>query len=642
MLTWINEKAKWVIVIFAAGIAIGLLAMDRVPNQGRSYPMGEIGDKKITYAEFDSRVKMVVENQFRENHPNDEQYTQIRNEVFRGMVRQILLKNEFSKAGLGASVAELRSEFKRNPDAVRARLVQEAQSRIYSIQRQATSQEDANQRVQAYISSLPKFLVDTTFNKDEFDAWLNTREAFQWGVMLQYEDELKNTTIPMRQLQTLVGAGIHPTTLEATWSATRQLSSFELKVAVASASDFSAEAGQVDSNEVVSYFNANKDSFFVKNDKAQFMVASLPIAATTGDEERIKDYAMTIYNQLTDSSVTTSFEDLARVSSEDLASAEKGGLLSDDYVAKGTYVKEFEDAAYALDSGAISLPIRTRFGFHIIKSYGKTTDSTGAEKIKAGHILLVVNASSETIDSLEKILSGIKTDVEAGKSFEAAAKERNTELFTSEWIARNENISQMGYLKGLGAYAWPNENLPDEVSDVSPVLKNDAHVAILYKVGEVKAGERDLAAAFNDIKNTLAQQKAVAAAAKYLASVTDKVKAAENDSAANSVEKVNVQSMSVSADGYVPGFGYSNPQLASVLNGQKAGEWGPVVSAADGAVMVKVVSTKAPEEETLKSSIKDEIDNTSRFVSSTVFSQFVTNLEDATPVKSNLDLYYKD
>ena len=40
MLTWINEKAKWVIVIFAAGIAIGLLAMDRVPNQGHSYPIG--------------------------------------------------------------------------------------------------------------------------------------------------------------------------------------------------------------------------------------------------------------------------------------------------------------------------------------------------------------------------------------------------------------------------------------------------------------------------------------------------------------------------------------------------------------------------------------------------------------------------
>ena len=104
MLTWINEKAKWVIVIFAAGIAVGLLAMDRVPNQAHSYPVGEVNDHKITYAEFDSRVKMIVENQFRDAHPNDEQYTQIRNEVFHGLVRQILLQKEYGKADLRASV----------------------------------------------------------------------------------------------------------------------------------------------------------------------------------------------------------------------------------------------------------------------------------------------------------------------------------------------------------------------------------------------------------------------------------------------------------------------------------------------------------------------------------------------------------
>ena len=52
MLTWINEKAKWVIVIFAAGIAIGLLAMDRVPNQGHSYPIGIVNDTKISYTDI--------------------------------------------------------------------------------------------------------------------------------------------------------------------------------------------------------------------------------------------------------------------------------------------------------------------------------------------------------------------------------------------------------------------------------------------------------------------------------------------------------------------------------------------------------------------------------------------------------------
>lgn len=105
MLTWINEKAKWIIVIFAAGIAVGLLAMDRVPNQGKSYPVGEVNDSKITYAEFDARIKMIVQNQYQGQHLEDEQYNQLRSEVFRSFVRQILLNGEFEKAELQASVA---------------------------------------------------------------------------------------------------------------------------------------------------------------------------------------------------------------------------------------------------------------------------------------------------------------------------------------------------------------------------------------------------------------------------------------------------------------------------------------------------------------------------------------------------------
>ena len=130
MLTWINEKAKWIIVIFAAGIVVGLLAMDRVPDQGHSYPVGVVKDQKISYSEFDSRIKTIVQNQYQGQHLEDEQYTQLRAEVFQSFVRQILLGELFEKAELQASVAELESEFANNSDAVRARLVQEAQDRL--------------------------------------------------------------------------------------------------------------------------------------------------------------------------------------------------------------------------------------------------------------------------------------------------------------------------------------------------------------------------------------------------------------------------------------------------------------------------------------------------------------------------------
>lgn len=650
MLTWINEKAKWIIVIFAAGIVVGLLAMDRVPNQGHSYPVGVVNDKKITYAEFDSRIKNIVQNQYQGQHLEDEQYNQLRSEVFRSFVRQILLNEQFEKAELSASVAELESEFSRNPDAVRARLVQEAQRRLYMIQQQATSQEDLMQRSNAYIASLPKFLTDSTFNKDEYDAWLKTPEAFRWGVMLQLEEDLKVNTIPARQLQVLVGASVHPTSLEANWNVNRRMTDYELQVAVVNGVDFKADENAVDSVMVAGYFNAHRDSFFVKKDMAQFEFAYLPVEATAGDDARIREYAMTLYYQLTDSSSTTTFEDMARISSEDASTAEKGGVLSDDYVGRGVYVKEFEDVAFGLDSGAVSEPVRTRFGYHIIKSLGKSKDSTGADLVKVAHILLVVNASSETIDSLEGILTKVKASVDAGKTFADAAKELNLDVHTSNWISRGDNIEGVGYLKGLAAYAWPNENLPDEASKVSPILKNNKWVVVAEKVKELKAGERSVDLYFNSIKNTLLRNKAAAAAEAYLASVADKVKAwAPADSAAdsaavaaNKIEKVNMEHVTASVDGYVPGFGYGSNRISKILENTKEGEWSSAVATENGAVMVKVVSKKVPEEASIKEAVKTEIANTSSYVAMSLFNDFVNNLENSTAVESNLDLYYRD
>lgn len=641
MLTWINEKAKWVIVIFAVGIAVGLLAMDRVPKTAQSYPIVEVNGHKVSSVEFDTRIKMIQQNQNGEQHLDDEQYAQLRNDVLRSFVRQILQDEQIEKAGLAASVVELKAEFKNNSNAVRSRLVQEAQYRLAAIQQQATSQEDLMQRSQAYIASLPKFMVDTAATKEDYEAWLETPEAFKWGSMLQIEEELKTKSVPMRQLQVLVGASVHPTSLEAKWSANRRLTDFDVDVAFASNSDFAVADDAVDTAMVKGYFNAHQDSFFVENDAVKFNYVVLPVAATAGDEERIREYAMTIYFQLADTSSTADFEEMARISSEDPGSAANGGILEQP-AGKGLFVPEFEKAALALDSGAISEPVRSQYGYHIIKSFGKTTDSTGAVTAKVGHILLVVNASSETVDSLERILTGIKTEVDAGKDFAAAAKERGLEVKESEWIGHNGSISAVGYLRGLVSYAWPNENLPDESGIASPVLKNSKYVALAVKAKELKAGARDLDMHFDAIKNNLKAKKSAAAAAAYLNSVAAKVKEWKGAADSTKIEKVSLQNQKSSAEGFVPGFGYASTNLYKVLNGQKVGEWGPVIETELGAVMVRVNNKIEPEASAVETAVKDEVENSSRFVGMTVFNEFVGNLEKGTPVESNLDLFYKE
>ncbi len=60
-----------------------------------------------------------------------------------------------------------------------------------------------------------------------------------------------------------------------------------------------------------------------------------------------------------------SFEDVAREYSKDSGSAKQGGDLG--YFTKDKMVKEFADAAFSLKKGEVSAPVKSPFGWHIIK-----------------------------------------------------------------------------------------------------------------------------------------------------------------------------------------------------------------------------------------------------------------------------------
>lgn len=82
-------------------------------------------------------------------------------------------------------------------------------------------------------------------------------------------------------------------------------------------------------------------------------------------EEKVKE----IYARIKEG---TSFEEMASQFSDDQRSAKNGGLLPSFTVGK--MIKEFEVAAFALENdGDISEPVKTKYGWHIIKRINKET-----------------------------------------------------------------------------------------------------------------------------------------------------------------------------------------------------------------------------------------------------------------------------
>lgn len=97
-----------------------------------------------------------------------------------------------------------------------------------------------------------------------------------------------------------------------------------------------------------------------------------------------------------------SFADLAKARSDDLSGKEGGDL---GYTKRGTLDPDFERAAFNLDAGDYTkFPVRTRFGYHIIKVTGKKDD-----QIRCSHILVrLVPESSDSARAL-KYMDSLRT-----------------------------------------------------------------------------------------------------------------------------------------------------------------------------------------------------------------------------------------
>lgn len=65
----------------------------------------------------------------------------------------------------------------------------------------------------------------------------------------------------------------------------------------------------------------------------------------------------------------TAFEQEATAKSEDPSVSVNKGRLG--FISRGQFVKEFEDSAFALKPGELSQPVRTPFGWHVIKVFAE-------------------------------------------------------------------------------------------------------------------------------------------------------------------------------------------------------------------------------------------------------------------------------
>jgi peptidyl-prolyl cis-trans isomerase SurA len=157
-----------------------------------------------------------------------------------------------------------------------------------------------------------------------------------------------------------------------------------------------------------------------------------------------------------------SFEQVARSTSDDPSVKENGGNLG--YFTAFQMIMPFEDAAYALKKGAISIPVRTPYGYHIIKVADKRP-SKG--RIKVAHIMKAVPPGTREDEAklTEDEINSIYKMILEGTSFKELAKKYSDDKVSSvkggelNWFGTGETISNFSEaafsIRDTGNYSKP-------------------------------------------------------------------------------------------------------------------------------------------------------------------------------------------
>ncbi|MFN3579538.1 MAG: SurA N-terminal domain-containing protein [Pseudomonas sp.] len=214
------------------------------------------------------------------------------------------------------------------------------------------------------------------------------------------------------------------------------------------------------------------------------------------------------------------FADLAREYSDDSGSASSGGDLG--YAVRGSFDPAFEEALFALNEGEVSEPVRTSFGYHLIKLTGlMAPEVPSLESMRAN---LEEELKTEQVErryvEASRELGNLAYE---SPDLEEPARALGLEVETLGPVGRQGEDGVTANPRVMMA-AFDDEVLKDGLN--SQLLELDADTTVVLRVKEhIRAAQRPLDEVAEDITDTLrfqlAMERAEEQASGYVAALRE-------------------------------------------------------------------------------------------------------------------------
>jgi len=323
------------------------------------------------------------------------------------------------------------------------------------------------------------------------------------------------------------------------------------------------------------------------------------------------------------------FGALAKQYSKDQGSAERNGDLG--WFAKGRMVKPFEEAAFGARLGQIIGPIRSQFGWHVIKVHARES-----REVKVADIVIPIQPSSQTQAEVFDRARDIAYN--AGQT-DLAREAQALGLELREAVVKEKG----GVIPGLGvneaAVRWAFDN---SVGDVSEPFTVPNGYAIFMIVEAKDAGIRPFEEAKESLRPSVVRQLKIkktlemAAENRGRLSLSDSLVKLQQTNPAVKVQRAGQATLG----GSIPGIG-RDQNVFGAISALSVGQISGPVESTRGAYLLQLVSKTDFDSAAYKNqreSLKAQLVKERR---GKAFNDWLTKLKETADIEDNRDTFFR-
>jgi peptidyl-prolyl cis-trans isomerase D len=465
----------------------------------------------------------------------------VKQQVVNQLVSQRVLLQEAERQGLRVTDEELANSiaqipaFQRN-GAFDSRLYHNLLSRL----RMTPEGFEMNQRQQLLTQKISDLVVASAFVSPE-----EVRQRYDWenaGVNLDYV-----LVEPGRYEDITADADELTAYYDKNKDSYKTAPQVQVRYVLFSPADFEDQV-TVEPEEVEAYFNTNPDEFREeKTVSARHILLKVAADADTETVEKRRQEAAAIAAK---AKAGEDFAELAKTYSEG-PSKDSGGNLGT--FKRGTMVKPFADKAFSMQPGDVSDPVKTQFGWHIIK----------VEKVNPETVVDLATATPKIEKKLREqrtktlafdAAESVYEDVFNPEDFTQVAEAHGLTPVTSEFFEQGKGPA--ANIPGKRKFIQAAFDLPE--NEVSEIVDLDTAYAILQMVAKKPAEVQALDAVKDRVMADLLKEKRAEEAKRVAESILEAAKAEGEDLAkAAAAEGFSLKSTGVfKRNDSIPEIGY--------------------------------------------------------------------------------------